>query len=62
MSKVAAIVQDETTADAVSPVLTECRAVINISVSCFSFMYAERYHDMADMPSAKAAPTPTIMP
>jgi hypothetical protein len=62
LRSVAAIVHDDTTADAVSPVLTECFAVMNISESCFSSKYFERKRDTMDMPMANAAPSPTTIP
>lgn len=62
LKSVAAIVHDDTTADAVRPVLTLCFAVINISESCFSAKYFDRNSDTSDIPMANAAPRPITMP
>lgn len=62
MSNVAAIVQDDTTAEATRPVLTECFAVMYISDVCFSAIYRDKAIEMRDMMMAKAAPRPMRRP
>jgi hypothetical protein len=62
LSKVAAIVHDETTAEAVKPVFTLCFAVMNISESCFSAKYLDKNKDTIDIPIANAAPRPITTP